>query len=72
MLFTEYPKQGIALLVGFGKVMKYPSKFQKICYGVQCIYGIAWRGIVGVLTSFNYEQTLLIAKTHAYTHGVEL
>ncbi len=70
MLFTEYPKQGIALLVGFGKVMKYPSKFQNICYGVQCIYEIAWRGIAGVLTSFSHEQTPPIVKTHAYTHGV--
>jgi len=25
MVFTKYPKQGIVLLVGFGRAMKYPS-----------------------------------------------
>jgi hypothetical protein len=33
MLFTKYPKEGIAFIIGFGKAMHYPSKFEKICYG---------------------------------------
>jgi hypothetical protein len=41
MVFIKYPKEGIALLVSFGRAMKYPPKFQKIYYEAQCIYGIA-------------------------------
>jgi hypothetical protein len=44
MVFIECPKHGIALLLGFGRVMKYLSKFQKICYGAQCIFGIPYEG----------------------------
>jgi hypothetical protein len=29
-------------LLGFGMVMEYPCKFQKICYTIQMIYGIPW------------------------------
>ncbi len=30
----------IAFLLGFLRAIQYPSKFQKICYGTQRIYGI--------------------------------
>jgi len=30
MVFIKYPKQGIALFVGFGKALHYPSTFQVI------------------------------------------
>jgi hypothetical protein len=46
MVFIEYPKQGITLFVGFGGAMKYPSKFQKICYGVQSIFKIPCEGYI--------------------------
>jgi hypothetical protein len=32
--------QILLFLPGFPRVMQYPSKFQKICYGAQRIYGI--------------------------------
>ncbi len=32
-LIIEYPHEGISFIVGFGKVMQYPSICQKICYG---------------------------------------
>jgi hypothetical protein len=35
-------------LAHVGKAMYYLSKFQKICYGAQCIYGTTYKGIVGV------------------------
>jgi hypothetical protein len=44
MVFIECPKHDISLLLGFGRVMKYLSKFQKICYENQCIYGIPYEG----------------------------
>jgi hypothetical protein len=40
MVITKYPKQGIFLLIGFDRVMKYPSKLHYICYGAQHISGI--------------------------------
>jgi hypothetical protein len=43
-LITEYPNEGIGFLVGFGKVMQYPSTCQKTCYGAQCIFGIPLEG----------------------------
>jgi hypothetical protein len=43
----------IAFHLGFGMAMHYPSKFEKICYGAQCIF---IRGIVGVLCSIEHEQ----------------
>jgi len=43
VVFIEYPKQlGSTFLIGFGRLMQYPSKFQKICYGAQCIYGVPY------------------------------
>jgi hypothetical protein len=30
-LITKYPNEGIGFLVGFGMVMQYPCKSQKIC-----------------------------------------
>jgi hypothetical protein len=35
---------GIACLLGFAKAMQYLSKFQKMCYGTQRLYGITWKG----------------------------
>jgi len=32
------PQVGITFFVGFGRVMQYPSKFQKICYETQCVF----------------------------------
>jgi len=31
-------------LARVGRVMHYPSKFEKIFYGAQCIYGITYKG----------------------------
>jgi hypothetical protein len=39
-LITKYLIEGIGFFVGFGEVTQYPSVFQKIYYGAQCIYGI--------------------------------
>ncbi len=36
-LITKYPNEDIGFLVGFGRAMQYPSMFQKICCGTQCI-----------------------------------
>jgi hypothetical protein len=36
--------------------MQYPSKFQKICYWAQRIYGILWEGSACELNSFGHEQ----------------
>jgi hypothetical protein len=36
--------------------MHYPSKFEKICYGTQCIYGITYKGNCSVLCHFEHEQ----------------
>jgi hypothetical protein len=36
--------EGIGFLVSFGVVMQYPSKFQKICYRAQRIFGILYKG----------------------------
>ncbi len=39
-LITKYFNEGIGFLIGFGKAIQYPSMFQNICYGAQCIFGI--------------------------------
>jgi hypothetical protein len=31
-------------LTHVGRAMHYPSKFEKICYGAQCISGIIYKG----------------------------
>jgi hypothetical protein len=64
MVFTKYPKQGIALLASFGRAMQYPSMFQVMEPNV--FMGQPMRGIVGVLCSFEDEQYSSII----YTHGV--
>jgi len=33
-LITKYPNEGINFLIGFGKVMQFPSTFPNICYGI--------------------------------------
>jgi hypothetical protein len=50
MVFHEYPKQGIALLIGFNKAMQYPSTFQIMEPNV--FLGQLTKAIVGVLCSF--------------------
>ncbi len=49
MVFIKYPKQGIVLLLGFSKVMHYPSMFQVREPNVFLGY---LKGIVGLLCSF--------------------
>jgi hypothetical protein len=44
MVFTKYPNEGIALLLGFVKVTQYFFKFQKICHGAQTISKIPKEG----------------------------
>jgi hypothetical protein len=46
-LITEYLNKGNGFLIRFGMTMQYPCKFQNICYGTQCIYGIA-QGVMHV------------------------
>jgi hypothetical protein len=36
------PQIRYCLLLNFGRGMQYPSKFQNICYGTQCVFGIPW------------------------------
>jgi hypothetical protein len=36
-LITKYPIEGIGFHVGFDRVTRYPSTFQNIYYGAQCI-----------------------------------
>jgi hypothetical protein len=54
MVFTEYPKEGIILLVSVGKAMQYPSTFQVMKAYV--FMGQPMKGIVSVLCSFEDEQ----------------
>jgi hypothetical protein len=54
MVFIKYPKQGIALLVGFGKAMQYPSTFQVMEPNV--FLGPPMKGNGGVLCSFEDKQ----------------
>jgi hypothetical protein len=53
MVFTECPKHNIALLLGFGRAMQYPSKFQNICY---VFLGYLARGMEDLLNNFGHEQ----------------
>ncbi len=53
MVFTEYLKHGITLLVCFGKAMHYPSTFQVMEPNVFIGY---LGGIASVLCSFKDEQ----------------
>jgi hypothetical protein len=54
MVFIEYPKQGITLLICFGMTMQYPSMFQVMEPNV--FMGPLMKGIIGVLCSFEDEQ----------------
>jgi len=38
MVFTKYPHEGTAFLLGFGMAMQYLFRFQYICYGTQRIF----------------------------------
>ncbi len=53
MAFIVQPNEGNASLLDFGKVMKYSSKFQKICYRTQCIFGIP---CVGYCRCIGHEE----------------
>jgi hypothetical protein len=55
MVFIGCPKLGITLLLGFSEAMQYPSKFQKIYYGINVFLGYPTKGIVDVLSSFGHE-----------------
>jgi hypothetical protein len=55
-LIIEYPNEGIGFLVGFGRVLRYSSTCQNICYGAQCIYGYLEKGNAYSLTLFGHEQ----------------
>ncbi len=41
-MHEQYPSNNLDQnnLTHVGKDMHYPSKFEKICYGAQCIFGI--------------------------------
>jgi len=56
MVFIEYPKQGITLLVGFGRAMQYPFTFQVMEPNV--FMGQPMKGTSGVLCNFEDEQYL--------------
>jgi hypothetical protein len=45
-MHEQYPSNSLDQnnLAHVGKVMHYPFKFEKICYGTQCIYGITYKG----------------------------
>jgi hypothetical protein len=51
-LIIKYHNEGIGFLVSFSRVMQYPSTFQNICYGAQCIYGIPFSGYCMFIESF--------------------
>jgi hypothetical protein len=59
-LIIKYLNEGIGFLVGFGVVMQYPSKFQKICYRAQKIYGIPYKGYYMCMKYSLYKQYPLI------------
>jgi hypothetical protein len=54
----------VVFLLGFGKAMQHSFKFQKICYGTQCIFldtlcdvlQVYCKCITSVLNSFEHEQ----------------
>jgi hypothetical protein len=46
MLFDEYPKQGNAFFLGYGRVMQYPFKFKKYVMEPNVFSGYPKRGIV--------------------------
>jgi hypothetical protein len=43
-LIIKFLSEGIGFFVSFGMVMQYLSKFQKICYRAQRIYGVPYKG----------------------------
>jgi hypothetical protein len=48
----------IVFLLGFARAMQYPSKFQKICYGAQRIYGYFKSDNACEFSSFRHAQYL--------------
>ncbi len=55
IMFTNYPHEGIAFLLGFGMVMEYPSNFFLICYGAKGIIIYPNRGIACALSNYGYK-----------------
>jgi hypothetical protein len=46
----------ITFILGFGRVMQYPSKFQKICYETQRISRIHKESNACAWSSFGHEE----------------
>jgi len=46
LMHEQYPFDSLNQnnLAHVGRAMHYPSKFEKICYGTQCIYGKTYEG----------------------------
>jgi hypothetical protein len=56
MVFIEYPKQGIVLLLGFGRVCNTLPSFKKTYMEPNVFMGYPSKGIADVLSSFGHEQ----------------
>jgi hypothetical protein len=55
MVYDIIPNDvNIAFLLGFVRAMQYLSKFQKICYGAQRIYGISWEGYYMWMSNYGH------------------
>jgi len=73
MVFIECPKQGIVLLLSFGRAIQYLSKFQNICYGAQCISRIPCKGYYKCIEQlFAMNNTLPIVQTHGVQYKIQL
>jgi len=75
MVFIECPKRSVALLLSFGRVMKYPSKFQKICYGTQCVFNYQiqlMKILVSLLVFIGLRNTLSRVKKYVMESTVFL
>ncbi len=48
-LIIEYLNENIDFFVGFGMIIEYTYKFQKMCYGTQCNSKIPYKGVIHVI-----------------------
>jgi len=55
IVFVEYLHEGIAFLLGFVRVMQYPSKTFEICYGAQRTYNYYNRGIACAFNNYGHK-----------------
>jgi hypothetical protein len=55
-MFTKYPHESIAFLLGFVKAMQYPYKTFEICYGAQRIIIYYRKGIACALNNSGHKQ----------------